>query len=112
MEKPNYDRLFNNSNESMLIPMQFIDNSDPIKYAVMFNKNHNQSFLRSNQDITFGIPTSDNTKYNNLINALNFNKNGILDTLEIKQLYSKQYFENICKEKLQINPSQWVDYTR
>jgi hypothetical protein len=106
-EKQNYDRLFDNTNQSTLIPMQFIDDSDPIKYAIMFNKNYHQSFSRNNSNLNV---TGD--KYGKLINALNFNKNGILDTLEIKQLYSKQYFENICKEKLQINPSLWVDYIR
>ena len=107
IEKPNYNRLFDNANQSTLIPMQFIDDSDPIKYAIMFNKNYHQSFGRNNSKLNV---TGD--KYGKLINALNFNKNGILDTLEIKQLYSKQYFENICKEKLEINPSQWVDYIR
>ena len=102
-----YNRLFSNSNEIMIIPMTFIDNNDPIKYTLMFNKNYHQSFCRRNNNLN---PTND--KYGKLVNALNFNKNGILDTLEIKQIYSKQYFENACKEEFKINPSLWVDYIR
>jgi hypothetical protein len=91
----------------MIIPMTFIDNTDPIKYTLMFNKNYHQSFCRRNNNLN-----STNDKYGKLVNALNFNKNGILDTLEIKQIYSKQYFENACKEEFKINPSLWVDYIR
>ena len=102
-----YNRLFSNSNETMIIPMTFIDNNDPIKYTLMFNKNYHQSFCRRNNNLNIT-----NDKYGKLVNALNFNKNGILDTLEIKQIYSKQYFENACKEEFKINPSLWVDYIR
>lgn len=107
IDKPNYDRLFDNTNQSTLIPMRFIDDSIPIKYVLMFNKNYHQSFSHNNTNLN--VPVD---KYGKLINALNFNKNGILDTLEIKQLYSKKYFEDVCKEKLKINPSLWVDYIR
>ena len=72
IDKPNYDRLFDNTNQNTLIPMRFIDNTDPIKYTLMFNKNYHQSFCRRNNNLN---PTND--KYGKLVNALNFPKYGL-----------------------------------
>ena len=100
-----YDRLFNNANDCLNLFMGFIDDKTPEKCGVYFNKNYYQSSFRSNTDST-------NHKYNKLINALNNNTNGILNTLEIKQVYSRQYFEDLCQEKMEINATEWVDYIK
>jgi hypothetical protein len=106
VNKKPYDRLFDNTNHTLMCFMSFIDDNDPTKCGVLFCKNEYQASFRVKGD---DIP---NHKYNTLINALNINTNGILDTLEIKQVYSKQYFEDICQEKMAIIPTEWVDYIK
>jgi hypothetical protein len=103
--KQKYDRLFDNTNHCLNLFMSIIDDKNPEKCGVYFNKNYYQASFRSNTDST-------NHKYNTLINALNNNTNGILNTLEIKQVYSKQYFEDLCQEKMGINATEWVDYIK
>ena len=103
--KQKYDRLFDNTNHCLNLFMGIIDDKNPEKCGVYFNKNYYQASFRSNTDST-------NHKYNTLINALNNNTNGILNTLEIKQVYSKQYFEDLCQEKMGIIPTEWVDYIK
>jgi len=73
--------------------------------AIVFSKQRHSSSIRLKN------PTPENEKiYSRLNQALNYNKNGILDTLEIKQLFSKEFFEDYCVKNLKIKASMYIDY--
>lgn len=82
--------------------LELIDSDNNMIDIIHFSPNQHQSAGRTN----YGEYTS----YQNLINALSYNKNNILDTIEVKQLYSRNYFEELCIKKMNLDPKIWVDY--